>query len=213
MLRDGRKPGPAPCNAVECMDGGERPVTEAIVDTVVVGGGIAGLTAAWELRDRKTLLLEATDRVGGRIRSEPRGGYWLNFGAHVFGSAQSGSGSLISALGIDARPVPGRLAAAALNGKIVSRGPVELFPLRLPMPPRSRLALVRAGAKLRFAVRAYARLAAPIPGEDPAERQTRMLGFLDDRSFTEFIGPVPDDVEGLFRSTLTRSSGEPDQLA
>lgn len=195
------------------MDGGVHPVTEAMLDTVVVGGGIAGLTAAWELRDRNTLLLEATDRLGGRIRSEPRGGYWLNFGAHVFGSAESESGSLISVLGVDARPVPGRLAAAALNGKIVSRGPVELFPLRLPMPPRSRLALVRAGAKLRFALRAYARLAAPIPGEDPAERQTRMLGFLDDRSFTEFIGPLPDDVEGLFRSTLTRSSGEPDQLA
>jgi oxygen-dependent protoporphyrinogen oxidase len=193
--------------------GGGSSVTEATLDAVVVGGGIAGLTAAWELRDRDVVVLEAANRVGGRIQSEPHGEYWLNFGAHVFGSAESASGALLSALGVEAKAVPGRLAAAALNGKIVSRGPVELFPLRLPMPARSRLALVRAGAKLRFAVRAYARLAAPVPGEDPAERQARMLGFLDDRSFTEFIGPLPDDVDALFRSTLTRSSGEPEQLA
>jgi oxygen-dependent protoporphyrinogen oxidase len=188
-------------------------VTEGPLDAVVVGGGIAGLTAAWALRDRNALVLEASDRVGGRIWSEPRGEYWLNFGAHVFGSATSATGDLLSSLGVDARAVPGRLAAAALNGKIVSRGPVELFPVRLPMPVRSRIALVRAGVKLRLAVREYARLAAPIPGEDPAERQARMLAFLDDRSFTEFIGPLPADVDALFRSTLTRSSGEPEQLA
>ncbi|HLE42541.1 MAG TPA: FAD-dependent oxidoreductase, partial [Methylomirabilota bacterium] len=50
-------------------------------DAIVVGGGIAGLAAAWELRDRDVLVLEASDRLGGRIRSERRGGMWLNFGA------------------------------------------------------------------------------------------------------------------------------------
>ena len=34
---------------------------------VVVGGGIAGLSAAWRLRDQETLLIEAQDRVGGWI--------------------------------------------------------------------------------------------------------------------------------------------------
>jgi protoporphyrinogen/coproporphyrinogen III oxidase len=194
-------------------DGAASSVTERTVDTVVIGGGIAGLTAAWALRDRDTVLLEAAERVGGRIWSEPHGDYWLNFGAHVFGSPESATGELLSALGVQAVAVPGRLAAAALNGKIVARGPVELFPLRLPMPASSRLALVRAGVKLRLAVRDYARLAAPIPGEDPAERQRRMLGYLDDRSFTEFVGPLPDDVDSLFRATLTRSSGEPEDLA
>ena len=35
-------------------------------DVVIVGGGIAGLAAAWRLRHRDVLLLEASDRLGGR---------------------------------------------------------------------------------------------------------------------------------------------------
>lgn len=38
-------------------------------DVVVVGGGIAGLSAAWRLRHRDILVLESEGRVGGRIRS------------------------------------------------------------------------------------------------------------------------------------------------
>lgn len=50
----------------------------------MIGGGIAGLSAAWRLRDRDVLLLEAGDRLGGRIRSDERGSYWFNIGAHLF---------------------------------------------------------------------------------------------------------------------------------
>ncbi|MBI2467525.1 MAG: FAD-dependent oxidoreductase [Candidatus Rokubacteria bacterium] len=182
-------------------------------DVVVVGAGIAGLAAAWALRDRDVLVLEADDRVGGRIRSEPRGPVWLNFGAHVFAGPDSSAGRLMSATGVEAVAVPGRLAAIALNGRIVARGPVETFPFRLPMSLDARLALIRAGVKLRLAVRKYAAIAAPHAGEDPAERQARMLAFLDDRPFTEFAGRLPEDVDAIFRATLTRSSGDPEELA
>jgi protoporphyrinogen/coproporphyrinogen III oxidase len=180
---------------------------------VIVGGGVAGLAAAWHLRDLDIVLLEADDRVGGRIKSEPRGDVWLNLGAHVFGGPESAAGKLIEETGLAAVPVPGRLAAVALNGRIVSRGPVETYPFRLPLPVQSRLALVRAGVKLRLAVRRYAAVARARAGERPAERQQRMLGFLDDRSFSEFIGPLPSDVDAVFRCTLTRSSGEPEELS
>jgi oxygen-dependent protoporphyrinogen oxidase len=182
-------------------------------EVVVVGAGIAGLTAAWELRDRDVLVLEAADRVGGRIRSEPRGDYWLNCGAHVFAGPASASGRLLAELGVEARPVPGRLAAVSLNGKAVASGPVESFPFRLPLSLSARAALVRTGVKLRIAVRRYAAMAEPRVGESPATRQQRMLEFLDDRSFAEFAGPLPADVDALFRCTLTRSSGEPEDLA
>jgi oxygen-dependent protoporphyrinogen oxidase len=182
-------------------------------DAVVVGGGIAGLAAAWELRDRDIVLLEADDRLGGRILSERRGDVWLNFGAHVFGGPGSASDRLLTEAGVTAVSVPGRLAAVALNGKILSSGAVETFPFRLPLSPASRIALVRAGIRLRLAVRRYAEIATPRHGEDPSDRQLRMLRFMDDRSFTEFSGVLPEDVDLLFRSTLTRSSGEPEELA
>lgn len=53
------------------------------VDTVVVGAGIAGLTSARLLADagRRVIVLEARDRVGGRIHSERVGGYVTDLGA------------------------------------------------------------------------------------------------------------------------------------
>src|SRR5262245_52946694 len=75
-------------------------------DVCVIGGGIAGLVAAYELRDLRIVLFEATDRVGGRMRTEPRGDYWLNLGAHLI----AGPGSLMYRLtedaGIEARVAP-----------------------------------------------------------------------------------------------------------
>jgi oxygen-dependent protoporphyrinogen oxidase len=186
---------------------------DATHDVVVVGGGIAGLASAWHLRDLDVLVLEASDRLGGRIRSEPRGDVWLNFGAHVFGGAESATGRLLADTGVPAAQVEGRLAAVALGDRIVASGAVETYPFRLPLPLRSRAALVRAGVKLRLAVRRYAAVAAERPGEPPAARQQRMLEFLDDRSFSEFIGPLPPDVDAIFRATLNRSSGEPEDLA
>ena len=56
-------------------------------EVIIVGGGIAGLAAAWRLRHRDVLLLEAGDRLGGRIRSDVSGDYWLNYGAHLFPGA------------------------------------------------------------------------------------------------------------------------------
>ena len=50
----------------------------------MIGGGIAGLSAAWWVRDLDPLVLEADDRVGGRIKSIPHGDYWVSLGAHMF---------------------------------------------------------------------------------------------------------------------------------
>ena len=80
-------------------------------DVVIVGGGIAGLSAAWWLRHRDVLLLEAGDRVGGRTRSDPCGDYWLNYGAHLFPASGSLVDSMARDCGLETVPVTGAIWA------------------------------------------------------------------------------------------------------
>jgi oxygen-dependent protoporphyrinogen oxidase len=182
-------------------------------EIIVVGGGIAGLATAWRLRGRDVVLLEAADRTGGRLCSEQRGSYWLNWGAHVFSGPGSATGQLIDEVGVEAVPVPGELAALAMNGRLLTDGRVLSYPFRVPMPWASRLALVRAGAKVRLAVRRYGAACRPVPGESHAALQQRVYDFMGDRSFADFVGPLPRDADAMFRPTVMRSAGSPEQVS
>ena len=175
-------------------------------DVVVIGGGIAGLSAAWALRDRDVVVLEASDRVGGRIRSERRGRYWLNFGAHVFGGAGTPTDRLLCETGVEAVDVPGVLTGVSLEGRLVAGGRIETYPLRLPLSARDRLAFVRTGIRLRVGVARYDRIVRT--GD-----QERVLAYLGDRTFADWLGSVPPAVDAILRPTLQRSSGEPEDLA
>jgi protoporphyrinogen/coproporphyrinogen III oxidase len=178
----------------------------------VVGGGIAGLAAAWDLRNRDIVVLEGAERIGGRIRSETRGPYWLNLGAHVFSGPGSATGRLVADVGVESVPVPGHLVALELNGRLLVGGRPELYPLRLPLRPGERAALVRAGARLRVAASRYARFATPRPGESPSDTRRRLLAHGDDRTFSDWLGPLPGDADLMFRATVTRSTAEPEEI-
>ena len=178
-----------------------------------MGAGIAGLSAAWELRDRDVIVLEAETRAGGRLMSEPRGPYWLNFGGHVVGGADTATGRLLQATGVEAAELPGVLAGLAVGGRLLARGRVETYPLRAPLPVADRIALIRAGARLRMAVAQYARVSALRAGESEAERRARVLAFRDDATFSEFLGPVRPAVDAVLRATIQRSSGEPEEVS
>lgn len=56
------------------------------VDVLIIGGGIAGLSCSWELKKKGIdhLLIEASPRLGGRIRSEQCGPYLIEHGPHTF---------------------------------------------------------------------------------------------------------------------------------
>ncbi len=180
---------------------------------VVVGAGMAGLSAAWELRDRDVIVLEATERPGGRIMSVPRGEHWLNLGAHVFAGADSAVGRLVAATGTHAESLPGVLTAVSYRGRLLTGGRVELYPFRLPISLRGRLDFIRTGLRLKRQVKGYAQVVAPVPGETLPERQQRMLDYMDDHSAMDALGPLSPEVDAFFRCTLTRGTGEPEEIA
>ncbi|MFC7061022.1 flavin monoamine oxidase family protein [Halobacillus seohaensis] len=182
-------------------------------DVIIIGGGLAGLSAAWRLKHHDILLLESDDRVGGRVRSERRGDYWLNWGGHVYAGAGSATDELFKSVGITALPVPGTLSAMFLNGKLLLGGRVELYPFRVPMSWKSRFALLWAGAKVRAAVMKYGRVAKRRPAEDYKAYQQRVLEFMNDQTFTDFSGVLPEDADAIFRPTVSRSTGDPEQIS
>ena len=49
-------------------------------EVVVIGAGMAGLMAATNLADRDVVVLESSDRAGGRVDTVRKGDYWINLG-------------------------------------------------------------------------------------------------------------------------------------
>jgi oxygen-dependent protoporphyrinogen oxidase len=152
------------------------------VDAIVVRGGIAGLARAWMLRHRDVLLLEADTRVGGRIWSEARGTYWLNWGAHVFAGPESATGRLMQEVGVHAEPVPGELAGLAMNGRLLTDGRVETYPFRVPMAcvtccgAASRAQGAASGPQMRR----------QMAGSPRCEAAAACHDFLGDQTFQKF---------------------------
>ncbi len=94
----------------------------------VIGGGIAGLAAAWELAghgsDVTVTVYEASDRVGGKLRLEQVGGALVDVGAESVLARRPEALTLFEEIGVDRRTTH----PAAVGATIVSGG------RRWPMP-------------------------------------------------------------------------------
>ena len=75
-------------------------------DVVVVGGGLAGLTAAAILAEqgRRVALFERSDTVGGRAVTHVKDGFHLNLGPHAWYTGGPGT-NILARLGVT---IPGR---------------------------------------------------------------------------------------------------------
>ncbi len=106
---------------------------------VIVGGGVSGLVAAWELgrHGREVALYEASPRLGGNLRTERVGEFLLDVGADSFLATRPDAVELCRELGLGAELITpraeGRGAYVAHDGALV-RLPEGLslgVPLRL----------------------------------------------------------------------------------
>lgn len=136
---------------------------------VIVGGGIAGLTAAHKLSQDPTCevqVLEKSPRAGGSLRSERRDGFLLEWGPHSLIDTFPGLTTLLEVLGLVPRLI--RADPTAHRRFIVRDGK----PREVPSSPTKLLTtdLIPLAARMRA-------LSEPlIPRRKTTEDDTALLG-------------------------------------
>lgn len=139
---------------------------------IVVGGGIAGLTAAWELARAgwDVTLLEAADRLGGKIRTEAFAGVDLDLGPDAFLARRPEASDLCAELGLAGELV----APATTAASIWTRGRLRRLPHGLVLGvPTDATSLARSGVlsplgTVRAVIEPLLPGRALAPGEDVA---------------------------------------------
>lgn len=122
-------------------------VREETHEVVVIGAGIAGLMAATTLADRDVVVLEASDRAGGRVDTVRKGDYWINVGTQF----TEGTGPLIDALHRHQVPLgtlEGKSVALSLGGKQVDTSNPFSLMFRSNMTWRDRFGLAAVGTRI-----------------------------------------------------------------
>ncbi|MRV71966.1 FAD-dependent oxidoreductase [Duganella sp. FT92W] len=111
----------ATVTAVHAAQAPVTPAASGVLDVVIIGGGLAGLTAARDLKRagcEAFVLLEARDRVGGRTLNHDLGkGYFTEAGGQWIGPGQTAIADLCRELGVGTFPSLWQGKATMVTGK------------------------------------------------------------------------------------------------
>lgn len=182
------------------------------LDVVVVGGGLAGLAAAWHLRGRRLAVLEAGECPGGRVASD-EGSAILNLGAHMVPGEGSLVGALTAELGLVTRPLPPRLIGMQYAGRRHLGLSPSFLPLLLDLSLKDRIAFARVGLWLSWGAQQSVRVGRRRSGEQAEIAHFRQLGFEDDRTLADYLGPMPPTVARLVQALTERNGADPEQMS
>jgi len=114
-----------------------NPDPEHVYDVIIVGGGIAGLTTAYMLRDKDLLLFEKEDRFGGKIWSDNIKGISYNIGTQYLIEEDNSFVQMLDEIGVQRNlySIMDAPMAAYINGQYyhdltaMPLGPGDLFDL------------------------------------------------------------------------------------
>ena len=126
-------------------------------DVVIVGAGVAGLTAAWRLAsaELRVVVLEARDRVGGRLHTVELEGEPFELGGQWIAPTQSAVRALLEELGLELFPRhrAGDSVRLMADGRVVRAGGDDLG-----LAPDGVAAYEAGGGRLVGDWRTHARL-------------------------------------------------------
>jgi oxygen-dependent protoporphyrinogen oxidase len=147
-----------------------------ILDAVIVGAGLAGLTTAYRLRDKNILVLEKEDVCGGRTISRKMGEYVFNTGAQVVLNDEGETSKLAREIGVEKTLIDKTRMPMHMKGKLIT-APLKprtfgepLFLWRLPIPIVEK---VKMGLKVLRIRSRYSELVDQEP--DPGNPKTQEL--------------------------------------
>ena len=166
-------------------------------NVAIIGAGITGLTAAFELRQRgvECTVFEASDRTGGVIRTVRENGFLVECGPNSLLDTHPDLGKLITRLGLEGNRLPAK--PEGNNRFIVRNGK----PIALPTSPP---AFIKSKA---FSARAKLRLLREPFIKSKSNEQESLADFVVRRLGQEFLDyAINPFVSGVYAGDPARLS-------
>ncbi len=169
-----------------------------MASVAIVGGGLTGLTAAYCLKQRgsRVVVYEASERIGGAVRTERRDGYIAELGPSSKSAVPPEVARLLSGLQLDSSRI--EVSSASRVRYIVRRG--KLLPL--PSTPAELLTTRLLSNSAKLAV-----FGEPLVEKSDSPMDESVAAFFRRRFNQEVLDYVVNPfVAGMF-------AGDPEQLS